>query len=145
MIRTTCIKNSISFRLGSVSSASFTNGGTAETTWKSTTSGALLQMGTEIRITAAAYGFPKHNEVYHPDPSGRRVGKVVEQYPQWDIALIKLNPSISSNNERYFEAPRPKRIVAAANLRAGDWFEADSMLTGSLDFCVRGVSEYHSF
>jgi len=75
-----------------VSSSSLPNG-----EWKSTTSGILVvdEQGTPF-ITVSTQGFNVDGEVWHPDPSGFLIGKVVRTIPDANISLIQL-----ANGTRY--------------------------------------------
>lgn len=107
-------------------------------TWQATTAGVMVQRGSERRLTAANHGFKASCEVFHPSPSGRRIGEIVNRWPAWDLAFVAVDPSISFDNGRYFSAPPPTRLVAAQELMAGDWFELDGISTGRIDMMARG-------
>ncbi|KAL9627433.1 MAG: hypothetical protein Q9204_006568 [Flavoplaca sp. TL-2023a] len=123
-----------------VSSSLFSQAGGLATLWRSTTAGTLWQKGTTRLLTVASHGFASSNEVYHPTPSGRRIGEIVQKIPAWDIGLVRLDPSINFDNTRYFQAYRPQRLISSSELMAGDWFELDSMATGRIDLMARGKS-----
>lgn len=127
-----------------LSSAYLNSGGLQTGQWRTTTSGVLLQNGTERRMTAANNGFQDRGDVYHPHPLGRRIGGIVERRPEWDIALVKLDPSIAFINARYFEAPSVERLTSVHELMAGDWFEVDGISTGRVDLCARILSHHKS-
>ncbi len=121
-----------------LSSAAGVGDGLFQSTWQSTTAGVMVQRGVERCLTAANHGFKSSGEVFHPRPSGRRIGEIVNRWPAWDLAFIAVDPSISFNNARYFSAPPPKRLIPASELLAGDWFEIDGMSTGRVDMMARG-------
>lgn len=123
-----------------LSSAFLTSGGLLTSQWRTTTSGVLLQNGAERRMMAANHGFQDCIEVHHPNPQSRRIGEIAERSEDWDIALVRLDPSISFSNRRYFEAPSPRRLVPIGDILCGDWFEADSISTGRIDLCARLLS-----
>lgn len=110
----------------------------------STSAGVLLQRGVERRLTVANHGFQHSSEVFHPEPtSGRRIGQIRLRLPPHDIALAELDPSITFDNQRYFEAPNPQRLVHHTEIQAGDWFECDGMSTGRIDLCARGLGAFY--
>ncbi|MCJ1366632.1 hypothetical protein MMC16_005762 [Acarospora aff. strigata] len=110
------------------------------TAWLSTSAGILIQRGAERRLTLANHGFQHSDEVFHPDPtSGRRIGQIRLRLPPHDLALAELDPSITFDNQRYFEAPNPQRLVDHTTIQAGDWFECDGMSTGRIDLCARSL------
>jgi hypothetical protein len=114
-----------------------------QSTWKSTTAGVMVQRGPERRLTAANHGFGASREVFHPSPSGRRIGEIVNRWPAWDLAFVAIDPSISFNNGRYFSAPPPARLISPQELLAGDWFELDGISTGRIDMMARGRTYDH--
>jgi len=110
------------------------------TAWLSTSAGVLIQKGAERRLTLANHGFQHSDEVFHPGPtSGRRIGQIRLRLPPYDLALAELDPSIIFDNQRYFEAPNPQRLIDHTEIRAGDWFECDGMSTGRIDLCARSL------
>ena len=108
--------------------------------WLSTSAGLLLQNGNKRCLSVANHGFPDSSEVYHPRPTGRRIGQITERFPAWDLAFAQLDPSISFSNDQYFAAPRPSRLICVEEIRAGDWFEVDGYSAGRLALCARGRS-----
>lgn len=112
--------------------------------WCTTTSGVLLQNGTERRMTAANQGFQDSAEVYHPNPQGQRIGQIMERLGDLNIALIGVDPSILFRNERYFEAPSPKSLAQVDEILSGEWFTVDGISTGRIDLCARIISYYPS-
>lgn len=127
-----------------LSSAYLTPGGLQTSQWRTVTSGVMLQNGAERRMTAANHGFPDGQDVYHPHPLGRRTGQIVTRHPDWDIALVQLDPSIAFTNTRYFESPSAQRLIPVNELLFGDWFEVDGISTGRIDLCARSISQYPS-
>ncbi len=114
--------------------------GAPGTAWPSTSAGILIQRGAERRLTLANHGFQHGDEVFHPEPtSGRRIGQIRIRLPPHDLALAELDPSITFDNQRYFEAPTPQRLVDHTAIQAGDWFECDGMSTGRIDLCARSL------
>ena len=114
-----------------------------QTTWQNTTAGVMIQRGLERRLTVANNGFPATNKVFHPSPSGRHIGNIVNRWPAWDLAFVAIDPSIPFNNARYFSAPSPSRLVSENELLAGDWFEVDGISAGRVDLIVRGRTFNH--
>ncbi len=110
--------------------------------WLGTSAGLFLQRGHKRYISIANHGFPSSSEVYHPSPTGRRIGQVTDRFPAWDLAFAQLDPSIyiSVSNDHYFAAPKPSRMIRVEEIQAGDWFEVDGYSTGRLDMCARGRS-----
>lgn len=91
-------------------------------------------------MTAALHGFPKSGEVFHPDHTSVRIGKIDERWAGLDIALTRLDPFILFSNEEYFGVNPPKRLLYSSQAVRGDWYEADGMTTGvnfaGSDSCV---------
>ena len=108
----------------------------------STSAGLLFQKGNNKYISVANHGFPDLSEVHHPSPTGRRIGRITDRFPAWDLAFAQLDPSISFSNDQYFAAPKPTRLITMEEIRAGDWFEVDGYSTGRVDMCARGRSYY---
>lgn len=108
--------------------------------WFSTSAGLFLQKGNKRCVSVANHGFPDSPEVYHPWPTGRRIGQITDRFPVWDLAFAQLDPSISFSNDHYFAAPKPSRLICVEEIMAGDWFEVDGYSTGRLDMCARGRS-----
>lgn len=127
-----------------LSSAYLTPGGLQTSQWRTITSGVMLQNGAERRMTAANHGFPDGQDVYHPHPLGRRIGQIVTRHPNWDIALLQLDPSIAFTNKRYLESPSAQRLIPVNELLFGDWFEVNGISTGRIDLCARSISQYPS-
>lgn len=125
-----------------LASAVLDNSGLSTSPWRTTTAGIMLQRGSERLISVANHGFRQADEVYHPTPLGRKIGQIVERLPELDIGLLSLDPSISFSNDRYFQAPAPRRMVPHAQIRAGDNFEMDGISTGRLDLVAVGKSFY---
>ncbi|KAI4135290.1 MAG: hypothetical protein LQ347_000808 [Umbilicaria vellea] len=115
-------------------------GGLPTSRWFSTSAGLFLQRGTKRYVSVANHGFPDSSEVYHPSPTGRRIGQITDRFPAWDLAFAQLDPSISFSNDHYFAAPKPSRLICVEEIKAGDWFEVDGYSTGRLDMCARGRS-----
>lgn len=91
-------------------------------------------------MTLANDGFQNSDEVFHPEPtSGQRIDQIRRRLPSHDIALAELDPSITFDNRRYFEAPKPQRIVDHTRIQAGDWFACDGMSTKRIDLCARSL------
>ena len=106
--------------------------------WFSTSAGLFLQKGTKRYVSVANHGFPDSSEVYHPWPTGRRIGQITDRFPVWDLAFAQLDPSISFSNDHYFAAPKASRLICVEEIKTGDWFEVDGYSTGRLDMCARG-------
>ena len=108
--------------------------------WLGTSAGLFLQKGNKRYVSVAHHGFPDSPEVYHPTPTGRRIGQITDRFPVWDLAFAQLDPSISFSNDYYFAAPKPSRLISVGEIQAGDWFEVDGYSTGRVDMCARGRS-----
>lgn len=89
-------------------------------------------------MTAALHGFSNSDEVFHPDHTGVRIGKIDEKWVGLDIALTSLDPSVLFSNEEYFDVNPPKRLLYSSQANRGDWYEADGMTTGAVFFQLRG-------
>jgi hypothetical protein len=83
-------------------------------------------------LTGANDGFQSGDEVYHPTTSGRRIGEIDERWQSLDIALIKLDPSITFRNQDYFEAKQPRHLLRYSEIVQGAWYCADGMSTGAV-------------
>lgn len=126
-----------------LASMTLDHSGLLTTSWKTTSAGVMLQRGSERSITVANHGFGYSDEVYHPTPLGRRIGRIIQRFPELDIGLLSLDPSISFSNARYFQAPAPQRMVPHHQIRAGDYFECDGISTGRFDLVACGKSFYY--
>ncbi|KAL9124070.1 MAG: hypothetical protein Q9217_006566 [Psora testacea] len=125
-----------------LSSAEFSSGHQHSGKFQSTTSGLLLQVGTDRRLTVANHGFPTE-EVYHPKPpqsAGRRIGRITDRREGLDIALVELDPSIAFDNSRVFHNCTPQRLIPADRVVYGTWFECDGMSTGCIDLMASTLS-----
>ncbi|KAL9610229.1 MAG: hypothetical protein Q9167_005051 [Letrouitia subvulpina] len=103
-----------------------------------TSAGLCLQKGNKKYITVANHAFPQSDEVYHPSPTGYRVGQITDRFTVQDIVFAELDPSISFSNKQYFAAPTPSRLISTEEIKAGDWFEVDGYSAGRFDVCARG-------
>lgn len=89
----------------------------------STTAGVLLRdIHGHERITVSNHGFIHSSEVFHPSNSGTQFGEIEECWEALDIALVKLNPSISFTNQMYFEAKVPRRLSRSNEIPQGAFF-----------------------
>ena len=109
----------------------------------STTAGVLLRdtHGHE-RITVCNHGFTHSSEVFHPSNSGTQIGEIEERWEALDVALVKLNPSISFTNQMYFESKVPRRLLRSNEIPLGTFFCVDGMSTGAIFLQVQGISLY---
>lgn len=109
----------------------------------SSTAGVLLRdtHGHE-RITVSNHGFIHSGEVFHPSNSGTQIGEIDERWEALDIALVRLNPSISFTNQMYFEAKVPRRLLRSNEIPMGTFFCVDGMSTGPVFLHVQGISLY---
>ena len=109
----------------------------------STTSGIILRKGENCYVTVSNHGFPNTEEVFHPTPSGEKIGHIVDRYPELDIAMVRLTPANADRyiNRAYFQADAPRRFAEASDMVPGSWFEVDGMSTGllSLLYCGRSM------
>jgi hypothetical protein len=79
--------------------------------WNSTTSGILVvdKLGTPF-ITVATHGFNPDGEVWHPDPTGIMIGKIVHTIPGADISLVQLTRGIRYVNQTFGTSRVPEGI-----------------------------------
>ena len=109
----------------------------------STTSGIILRKGENCYSTVANHGFPNTEDVFHPYPSGEKIGHIADRYPELDIAMVQLTPASSDRytNRVYFQAEAPRRLAEVSDMVPGSWFEVDGMSTGllSLLYCGRSM------
>ena len=124
------------------------NGQTREY-FNTTSSGILIadQHG-QIFITAAAHGFQKDGNVYHPNPAtGRIIGTVVvDELPGTGIAIVKLNPGLRFINETFAsdEYPAGSRIKGvtppyAPHLRVYDEVKMNDPVTGNSEGVIMAL------
>ena len=104
-----------------------------------------VKCGTKLLITASHHNFLAGNDVYHPWENGEKIGEVVDQYPELDIAFIELTPAHADrfSNDSYFQAEVPRRMAAAGEFTKGTWFEIDAMSTGLISFLYLGTILKH--
>ena len=70
-----------------------------------TSAGLFLQKGNKRYVSVAHHGFPDSPEVYHPTPTGRRIGQITDRFPVWDLAFAQLDPSISFSTTTTLQPP----------------------------------------
>ena len=124
-----------------VESALVSNEGACAKMATATSFGALLRdnHGNQ-RLTTTNHGFPNSQEVYHPSHTGRRIGEIDERWEALDIALVKLDPSITFSNQLYFEAKPPKKLLRSSQTVDGSWCCVDGMSTGAVYLQTRGLA-----
>ena len=112
-------------------------------TVRSTTSGIILRKRGDCYITAANHGFPNTKEVFHPTPSGEKIGDIVNRYPELDIAMVRLTPANSDRytDRVYFQAEPPRSLAEVRDMIPGRWIEVDGMSTGLLSLLYCGRSK----
>lgn len=108
------------------------------------TSGLLLRnrLTAERRLMVANHVFRDTDDVYHPTASPENhIGKVTHRYPDLDVALVKLDGHVTYNNDTYFDAPIPKKLVTRhyQGTPGQEWFFVDSPLSGLVPFLWAGV------
>ena len=79
--------------------------------WLNTSAGLFLQKGNRRYVSVANHIFPDSSEVYHPWPTGRRLGHITDRFPVRDLAFALLDPSLSISNDQYFAAPKPSQLI----------------------------------
>lgn len=123
-----------------MSTGSSTGSGASAEPVRSTTCGLLIQKGNTKYLTVSNNGFLGESEVFHPAYDGDKIGDIVDRYPQFDIAMVRLTPEFSNrfSNDTYFQAEPPKRLVTAEYLKHGAWFEVDGMSTGLISLAYVG-------
>lgn len=111
----------------------------------STTSGILLRKDTTCYMTVANHTFLNSQEVFHPTPSGDKIGDIVDRYPERNIAMVQLTPANYPQciNQTYFQAQAPRRLAETTDMIPGSWFEVDGMSTGMLSFlyCAKSLEK----
>ena len=82
------------------------------------------------------------DQVYHPSCTGDKVGDIVNRYPELDVAMIQLTPSTSTRfqNNTYFQATAPNRLVDSKTIQFGSFFEVDAMSTGLVELMFEMVT-----
>jgi hypothetical protein len=108
------------------------------------TSGLLLRnrLTAERRLMVANHIFRDTDDVYHPTTSPENhIGKVTHRYPNLDIALVQLDGHVTYNNDTYFDAPMPKKLMTRhyRGTPGQEWFFVDSPFTGLVPFLWAGV------
>ncbi|KAI9716646.1 MAG: hypothetical protein M1812_005184 [Candelaria pacifica] len=120
----------------------------SQRTFKTTTSGILVANNAgEHFITVSTHGFNKDGLVYHPNPKGTLIGKVVLSLPDTDISIVKLNAGLRYVNETFrTAAAQPQGIRNngispdyAPRLRTFDPLIMDKPFTGRSEGIVMGV------
>lgn len=96
------------------------------------TTGALLKNSVDdMMLTVSNRHLANSKEVYHPNAiDGIRLGKIIERWPDLDIAILRLDSSITCSKESYFEATPPQYLLRSCEIAKGDWFSMDSIATG---------------
>lgn len=104
----------------------------------STTCGVRLKRNTEVVVTGANHGMVDCDDVYHPCTlGGAKIGEIVHRWPKLDVAMVSLIPAIQFNNDEYFQANAPTRLLRSDDLNDGAWYSADGMSTGLVFFqCI---------
>ncbi|KAK3079375.1 hypothetical protein LTS18_005015 [Coniosporium uncinatum] len=90
-----------------VSSSSLPNG-----QWKSTTSGIpVMDLSGSPFITVATHGFNPDDEVWHPNPKGTMIGKIVHSISGTDISLVRLTKGLRYVNQTFGTLDEPEGTV----------------------------------
>jgi hypothetical protein len=107
---------------------------------RSTTSGILVKdEAGATYMTVASHGSPDEEvEVYHPDPNGKVIGRVVDRIGDTDIALVKLRHDIQFENRTFKSDEEPagvwfKTIKDLFQMRRYDKIAMDNSFTGLID------------
>ena len=101
-------------------------------TTSGTTAGAFLKNSVgDMMLTVSNRHLASSKEVYHPNAKdGIRLGKIIERWLDLDIAVLRLDSSITCSKESYFEATPPQHLLRSSEIAKGDWFSMDSIATG---------------
>ncbi|EGD92123.1 hypothetical protein H112_00410 [Trichophyton rubrum D6] len=116
------------------------DGGYLDTTI-ATTAGVLLRSSEGSRLTVSNHSFPYSDDVYHPSlfPDGLCIGQISERFTALDVALVKLHPSTSFTNNKYFESQQPKRLLRSSEVPINTWCTLDGMASGLVFLRVAGI------
>jgi hypothetical protein len=143
-----------------VSTTTMTNAQTGRNGYRSSTLGVRIQKqgqpqgdhyvtvsGHSFRISMQENGYTvsKYDgKVWHPDDSAARngqvVGNITQTYPELDLSVVKLKPSVQCTNSIYFMAERPMKFLKFDEVRFGDYFEIDGMTSGCMTVVMRAKS-----
>lgn len=70
------------------------------------------------------------DDVYHPCTlGGAKIGEITHCWPKLDVGMVSLIPAIQFNNDEYFQANAPTRLLQSDDLNDGAWCSADGMST----------------
>lgn len=116
--------------------------------WKTTTSGiAVRDPAGHYYVTGAAHGFNSDGLVFHPNPYGALVGRVVQRFPDFDVALIELETDLTYLNKTFGSEFQPDGITPAGlsicdspDLRRFDELSMNNPYTGSAAGQVTGLA-----
>ena len=118
------------------------------------TRNALLHPGIMLsssRSTTGTYksstqGFEDDGWVYHPDPNGQRIGRIVDILPDTDISIAEIEPGLRYVNETFGSGLAPTGVPMrgispdyASHLRIGDTVTMDNPYTGQCEGRVLGI------
>ena len=92
----------------------------------------LRNINGQEALTVSHHGFLNSKEVYHPFPSGAKIGEVFDERPELDISLVELTPDVSRQfrNDCYFQGESPKVLLRGSDVVEGTWYEVDGMSSG---------------
>jgi hypothetical protein len=105
--------------------------------WTSTTLGILVvdRSGTPF-ITVADHVFNDDGEVWHPDPSGTLIGKIMHRFPDSDIALVQLEKNIKFDNKTFGNVDNPEGTVPSRIATTSLFFDNIDMNNPFSGYCV---------
>jgi hypothetical protein len=104
------------------------------------TAGIKLRNGNQVRMTVAHHAFKDCKMVFHPDgDSGDCIAQILERYPDQDVALAEIHPSVNFDNSQIFESPPPTRLIRGKDVQENEWYFCDGMTTGTVAMLYAGL------
>ena len=90
---------------------------------RSTSSGVLLRNAftREVALSVACHGWD-HNDnfICHPHPNSSCIATIHTRVVETDVALARLAPNVIYTNDKYFDAPIPRKLVAEGHVEEHD-------------------------
>ena len=104
---------------------------------RSTSSGVLLRNAftQQDSISLASNGWDSNDDlVRHPQPDSSPIAAIHTRFIETDLALAVLSPHVTYTNDKYFDAPTPRKLVSEENVQEHDrllsYYGVDGFTTG---------------
>jgi hypothetical protein len=118
--------------------------------WRTIASGVLVVNAEgDFFITVASHGFKDDGEVWHPNPQGTLIGKIVETFPHTGISLVKLYPELRYTNITFDSTINSTGIQVGKILkcetpevRVCDTLTMDNPFTGGCEAQVQALGTF---